>query len=320
MDLDGVRTFVLAAELGQFQEAADELAVTQQAVSKRVAALEQAVGAVLFARTTRGVRLTLDGQTFLPHARELLRAAERARNAVRPGSRALRVDVTHRRIAPAVALHDFHVAHPDQDLDVVTLAENNLTAALAAVRTGAVDASFRAVTLPADTLPAGISTARAIDHELEVLLGPRHPLAREQHLEPARLAGHRIWIPGIVPGTEWATFYHDFADAFGLSIDGIGPHFGDEALLDQLSTSADLATIVGRRDRYLWPARYDLRRIPLRNPTPIYPHSLIWATANPHPGLAALRAYLSAARHARTPAAPLWTPAWTTPDHGGLQS
>lgn len=30
---------------------------------------------------------------------------------------------------------------------------------------------------------------------------------------PAQLAGHRIWMPGIVPGTEWAAFYTDLAAA-----------------------------------------------------------------------------------------------------------
>lgn len=66
MDLDTVRTFVAAADAGQFQEAAAELAVTQQAVSKRIAALERDLGVRLFTRTARGVELTIDGQAFLP--------------------------------------------------------------------------------------------------------------------------------------------------------------------------------------------------------------------------------------------------------------
>ncbi|MFD8653254.1 LysR family transcriptional regulator, partial [Streptomyces mirabilis] len=88
MDLDSVRTFVVAADAGQFQEAAAELAVTQQAVSKRIAALERNLGVRLFTRTARGAELTIDGQAFLPHARELLRVAERAVASVRPGRRA----------------------------------------------------------------------------------------------------------------------------------------------------------------------------------------------------------------------------------------
>lgn len=309
MDVEAVRTFTTAADLGQFQEAAIDLGVTQQAVSKRIAALERHLGVTLFTRTARGAQLTIDGQAFLPHARELLRVAARATESVQPGRRALRVDVTNRRIAPAVILHDFHRAHPEIDLDVVTLIDSDLTAAVTAVHDGTIDASFRAVTMPPAQLPDGVATVRAIDHRLEVLLGPRHPLANARELAPSQLASHRIWIPGIVEGTEWATYYSDLAAAFDLTIDALGPHFGDEALMDQLAESADLATLVGERDRYLWPAHYDLRRIPLQDPTPIYPHSLLWLEANPQPGLAELRAYLAAIR-TTPPHSDTWAPDW----------
>jgi hypothetical protein len=57
--------------------------------------------------------------------------------------------------------------------------------------------------------------------------------------------------------------------------------------------------------RLVWPARYDLRRIPVHDPTPVYPHSLIWRPDNPHPALAALRGYLNSTRPAPpTPPAP----------------
>lgn len=87
MDLNAVRTFVAAADAGQFQEAAAALSITQQAVSKRIAVLEKDLGVRLFTRTPRGAELTIDGQAFLPHARELLRAEDRADASVRPGRR-----------------------------------------------------------------------------------------------------------------------------------------------------------------------------------------------------------------------------------------
>ena len=77
MDTHAVRTFVAVAEAGQFSEAAVGLGVSQQAVSKRVAALEKDLGVALFVRTPRGADLTVDGQAFLPHARDLLRTAAR---------------------------------------------------------------------------------------------------------------------------------------------------------------------------------------------------------------------------------------------------
>lgn len=107
MDTEALRSFVRAARLGQLRRAADELGVTQRAVPKRIAALERELDVRLFTRTARGVELTLDGQAFLLHARSIVAGVERAVAAVRPGSRALRIDVLGLRSARAAALHDY---------------------------------------------------------------------------------------------------------------------------------------------------------------------------------------------------------------------
>lgn len=305
MDLDAVRTFVAAADAGQFQEAAAVLSITQQAVSKRIAALEMDLEVRLFVRTARGARLTIDGQAFLPHARELLRAEERAGASVRPGRRALRVDVVGRRVAPAVLLQDFYRAHPEIELDVVTL-NAPVGVAITAVEAGTIDATFHAVPVP---VPDTIKAVRVIDERHELLVGPRHALANARSVTPAQLVGHRIWMPGMAPDTEWAAYYDELAAAFGLTIDVVGPSFGNEALMDEIADSSELATLVGERSRYLWPDRYDLRRIPVRDPAPVYPMSLIWRGDNPHPALVKLRDYLDS-RRVEAPGTEVWTPKW----------
>jgi DNA-binding transcriptional LysR family regulator len=309
VDLDAVRTFVAAVDAGQFQEAAAALSITQQAVSKRVATLEKDLGVRLFTRTARGAQLTIDGQAFLPHARELLRVAERADASVRPGRRALRVDVVNRRIAPAVLLQDFYRVHPEIELDVVTLpASIDVDGAIAAVEAGTIDATFHAVTVPARQLPDAIRTAQVIDDQHELLVGPGHPFANARSVTPAQLAGHRIWMPGVAPGTEVAAYYEELAAAFGLTIDMLGPVFGNEALLAEIAGSSELTTLVGEGSRYLWPDSYDLRRIPVRGPTVVYPLSLIWRADNPHPALRGFRDYLES-RRVCTPGE-VWTPTW----------
>jgi DNA-binding transcriptional LysR family regulator len=287
MDTEAVRSFVRAADLGQLQQAADELGVTQQAVSKRIATLERQLDVQLFTRTARGVELTLDGQAFLPHARNIITGVERAITAIRPDSRALRIDVLGFRSAQAVILHDYWRTHPETDLDVVTLRVNDPRVAVAAIQAGDIDASFRTITDPA-TLPRDLHMIHAFDSPLELLTGPKHPLAAARTLTPPQLRKHRIWVPGIAPRSEWAEFYDQLATDFDLRIDAAGPNFGNEVLLDTLADSADVATLVGARDRYIWPTNYDLRRIPIVNPTLAYPHSLIFPRTNPHPGLRAI--------------------------------
>lgn len=308
MDLDAVRTFVAAADAGRFQEAAADLSITQQAVSKRIAALERNLGVRLFIRTARGARLTPDGEAFLPHARELLQVQERAVASVRPGGRALRVDVISRRLAPADLLRGFHRAHPEVELDVVTHLLD-ADAAFAAARSGTIDAAIRAVTLAERHLPVGIETVRIHDEPVQLLTGSGHELADAGAVAPGDLAGHRIWMPGMVAGSEWAAYYTDLAAAFGLTIDAALPEFGAEPLLEVIARSPGPATFIGERTLLAWPAHHGLRRIAVHDPTPVYPHSLIWHRDNPHPALAILRDHLAAARTDHHDAA-VWTPAW----------
>jgi DNA-binding transcriptional LysR family regulator len=307
VDLEAVRTFVAVAAAGQFQKAAADLSITQQAVSKRIAALEKDLDVRLFTRTARGAQLTIDGQAFLPHARELLRVAQRADASVRRGRRALRVDVVNRRIVTAGLLQDFYRMHPEIELDVVTL-DADVDGAIAAVEAGTIDATFHAVP-PQQHVPDAINTARVIDEPHQLLVGPRHPLANARAVTPGQLAGHRIWMPGLDARGEVAAYYDELATAFGVTIDVVGPVFGNEALLDEIADSADLATLVGEGSRYMWPDSYDLRRIPVRNPTPVYPMSLIWREDNPHPALVELRSYLDS-RRTDSPDTDVWMPKW----------
>jgi DNA-binding transcriptional LysR family regulator len=307
MDLDTVRTFVAVADAGQFQEAAAGLAVTQQAVSKRIAALERSLGVRLFTRTARGAELTIDGQAFLPHARELLRVAERAVASVRTGRRPLRVDVIASRVAPSGLMRGFHRAHPEIDLDVVTL--HDIETAVAAIRSGTIDASFRAVAAPGRPLPEEIASVRVLDEPLQLLTGPAHRLAGARSVTLAQLAGHRIWMPGIVPGTEWAAYYDDLVAEFGVTIEATGPNFGSDALLDTIADTPALATFMGEQTRLVWPAGHGLRRIPVTGPTPVYPHALLWHRDNPHPALTTLRTHLAATTSAHD-ATGTWAPSW----------
>jgi DNA-binding transcriptional LysR family regulator len=311
MNLEAVRAFVSIADEGQFQLAAADLAISQQAVSKRLAALESDLGVRLFTRTAGGTELTLDGQAFLPHARELLRVEQRAVDSVRPGRRALRVDVVSYRTAPSAVLRDFHRVHPEVELDLVTIADS-AQAAIANVQAGTIDASFRAVGSPVSQLPPGIERMQAGDDVHELLVGPAHPLAAARSVRPAELVGQRIWMPGMLPGSEWAAYFDDLAEAFGLTIERVGPFFGSEHLLDVLADSSTLAHLSGGRTRILWPEHYDLRRLPIRQPTLVYPMSLIWHQDNNHPGLGVLLDYLASTQVERRESE-IWVPAWARP-------
>ena len=81
MSLAQIEYFVAVAEEGHVGRAARGLRIAQPAVSRQIKMLEGELGATLFVRTPRGMKLSGAGELFLPHARGVLagiRAAERA--------------------------------------------------------------------------------------------------------------------------------------------------------------------------------------------------------------------------------------------------
>lgn len=82
MDVPRLEAFLEVARLGSMRAAARSLHLGQPALSARIAALEDELGARVFERTKRGVRLTLAGRALLPHAERALQAVEAGRAAV----------------------------------------------------------------------------------------------------------------------------------------------------------------------------------------------------------------------------------------------
>ena len=119
LPIDHLRTFQTVVDAGGFSAAARRLGTTQPSVSRRVAALEQSLGVVLFLRSTRRLTLTEAGQTFVDRIRVVLEDLDDAAQAVRQTqstpSGLLRVSAPatlgQREIAPL--LPAFHAQYPD---------------------------------------------------------------------------------------------------------------------------------------------------------------------------------------------------------------
>ena len=82
MELRHLRYFTAVAETLSFTQAAAECGVAQSALSQQIARLEKDVGAELFTRSSRQVRLTEPGAVLLPWARRLLADAEQAQQDI----------------------------------------------------------------------------------------------------------------------------------------------------------------------------------------------------------------------------------------------
>ncbi|MEM1006274.1 MAG: LysR substrate-binding domain-containing protein [Pseudomonadota bacterium] len=124
MDTDGLRLFVLAAELLNISAAGRRLGMAPAVASAKLAKLEHSVGADLLHRTTRKVALSIEGADFLPFAREMIAQEDAARAAL--GQRSANISGTLRFTAPstfaqlyiAPILPKFLDRHPQLRLDL----------------------------------------------------------------------------------------------------------------------------------------------------------------------------------------------------------
>jgi LysR family hydrogen peroxide-inducible transcriptional activator len=82
MEFNQLRYVCAIAETGSFSRAAEHCHVAQPSLSQQVLKLEEDLGARLFDRLGRSVRLTEAGRAFLPHARAILHQMEAARTGV----------------------------------------------------------------------------------------------------------------------------------------------------------------------------------------------------------------------------------------------
>ncbi|AWT46683.1 MULTISPECIES: LysR family transcriptional regulator [Streptomyces] len=289
LDLALVRAFVATAGTLHFGRAAEELGTSQQALSKRVARLEEALGVRLFERRG-GVRLSGAGERFLPAAREALAAGERAVASVTGAGPVVRIDTWGHLYAPMRT-----VAEAVQALGRVGEVPSAGRRGPGAVRwepapgrdwpsvaqallRGDTDLGFGRVHPLPDGRDAGLTQRLVRLEPVDVVVGPSHPLAGAEALRPAGLRGSVLWCPAELNRLD---FLRRFADEFGIARRHDGPNLGLDHLVRHLRTDREGFTLFPA-DAPL-PDHTDVRRVPLVGPTPLYAWSLTWRESSRHP-------------------------------------
>ncbi|MFC9896458.1 LysR family transcriptional regulator [Nocardia sp. NPDC127579] len=136
MDLRSVECFLRVAQTLHFGRAAEELHLSQPALSQRIRTLERDIGARLFERNRRGVRLTAAGHAFRPHARAVVTQGEKAADAARRAALGLqgRLRLGFTVIASYTelpqAIQAFRTAYPEVEVDLVEVNSPALEEAL----------------------------------------------------------------------------------------------------------------------------------------------------------------------------------------------
>jgi DNA-binding transcriptional LysR family regulator len=148
-DWNDLRAFLAVAETGSTLAAGRALRVSQTTAARRVAALEEAIGLVLFERRQAGYALTPAGEALVDHARGVEREAAAFADAAaafsRDASGTVRLttlEIYAATILPPI-LRDLHEAHPQIRIDLDTAEEQRDLGA------GAADVALRTSAAPA---------------------------------------------------------------------------------------------------------------------------------------------------------------------------
>jgi DNA-binding transcriptional LysR family regulator len=174
MELRQLQYFAAVARHGHFTRAAEELYVTQPALSQQVRRLEAELGLALLRRTSRGVELTPAGEDLLQHAERVLAEVAAAREQMdrhagvsRGVARVAATAADAARLADALA--GFHADHPRVQ---VALRQGSAAEVANLVQRGAVD-----VALLAGDAPAGVEAHALTDEPLRVAVALDDALA-----------------------------------------------------------------------------------------------------------------------------------------------
>jgi len=209
LNLYKLEIFAIVVQSGSFSAAAEQMLMTQPAVSQHIQDLEASLGAKLFQRGRRGVTLTPAGETLHRYTQEILRLLAEAENAV--------TDVQHLasgqvRVAatPGVGVyllpdwvHVFRQHYPNLNVTVETSITPKIVADL---RSGKMDIGLIEGELDGDE-PEGIGVQALEVNEQFVIVGSKHPWWGRSSVPLAELAGQsfimrqrnsqtRIWLDG----------------------------------------------------------------------------------------------------------------------------
>lgn len=300
MELRHIRYFLAVADAEHFTRAADDLHVSQPALSQQVRQLEEELGTPLFDRMGRRVRLTRAGETFRAHARRILAEVTEAHSALHE------LDALERGVLTVAAVQTvnaymippvvsrFRKAYPGITLKVEELSADEIERG---VREGRLDLGLTFVPAREE----GLAAEALFEEELVLVASTRHRLARRRSVEVSALDGE----PLVLLPQKFCT--RRVIDA-ALQTARVQPRVAVEmnsieGILRTVKTSAG-ATIVPELAIGL-SAGLGLKVIRLANPTPRRTVGIIFAEGAHRP--AAAREFVAMLRAEKPPARSKWT-------------
>lgn len=291
MEIRHLTGFVAVAEELHFGRAAERLHMAQSPLSQQIKGLERELGARLFERSTRSVRLTPAGEALLVPARVILDQVDTARRVVRSAhmGEVGRVTVgfagaSGNSLMP-VLTRAVAAAHPGIELalrgqiysgDAVTRLQN-----------GSLDLGI--VSLP---VPAGLAHRPVRVEPLVVALPSDHPLAQQDAVAPSELADEPFITFPAAQGSAVREAMLNLCRGAGFAPNIVQEAPDSYSLVAMVAARVGISVVVGSNEHLQLP---QVAYRPFSIETTALPIALAWDATNASP---ALRAVLDAAEDA----------------------
>jgi DNA-binding transcriptional LysR family regulator len=243
MEFRSLRYFVAAAETGSFSRAAESSGVVQSAISHQIRALEDEVGAALFLRDGRSIRLTEVGAVLLEDARRILDMVKRSKDRIRQIAHGeigrLRIGFQSATCRQHVVSESFHRLRARCPMVELTILPMTGLAMEEALRNGEIDGGFFYFA----GAPGLASRCLYVDNW--VLAVPRtHLLAGFGSLKLRNLAAEDfIWLPRSVNPLLYDRMFAACAKA-GLTPRIVQEAFDEPMVLNLVSVGLGIAFVL----------------------------------------------------------------------------
>lgn len=179
MEFDQLRNFLKVAEMGNFTRAAEDLLISQPALSRSVGRLEEELGQPVFERQSRQVVLTDAGRLLQSRARQILQLIDDTKAELTDDGQCGRIRVA---AIPTIApyflpglLRDFASAYPDAE---VIVQEDTTDHLLKRITQGEIDVAILALPITAKYL----ELVELFEEELFLVVAKDHPLAEKSQV------------------------------------------------------------------------------------------------------------------------------------------
>lgn len=250
--LPALRTFLITAQCCNFTRAALQLHLTQGAVSRQIAALEQHLGYALFQRQARGLSLTREGQDWLPRVEQVFALIEEGVQQVGNRSSTLQLKAptcVMRWLLPG--LMEWQTLRPDVPVELTTTVQHGVDFKREA---------FTAAVVYGSAPNHGLQVRKLFEEQLTPVCAPSlitgplplaqvQDLARHMLLHPSRDEHDwQLWLraAGVELAPSGRRQHFETLDmAMAMAAQGTGVAIGDWSLIGDDVRAGRLCTPFG---------------------------------------------------------------------------